>query len=305
MVKLNGILANEMGLGKTIQTISLVTFFIEVKSQHGPYLIIAPLNWSGEFAKWALTVLLTAHEYIIENRPILSKLKWVHMVIAEWALLNFILPKTSSLKSFDEWFNTPFANSGTRNKIELNEEVALPIIRQLRKVLRPLLLRRLKKDVESELPNKMEIIEVRISALQSQLYRQMKKHKMIANGKNTKGALFLLLAEWAGDIVLIFCSLGNLELITHPIALSTLRKRRNTGYYKSITHYKEDRKLTFNNARMYDQEDAEEMEKVFHNTLERVAAGTGLQASASSALGEPSQASQHMSLLTPMDEDER
>jgi len=41
--------------------------------------------------------------------------------------------------------------------------------------------------VESELPNKMEIIEVRISALQSQLYRQMKKHKMIANGKNAKG----------------------------------------------------------------------------------------------------------------------
>ena len=39
-----------------------------------------------------------------------------------WALLNFALPKVfNSVKSFDEWFNTPFANSGTGDKIELNE----------------------------------------------------------------------------------------------------------------------------------------------------------------------------------------
>ncbi|KAG1825464.1 SNF2 family N-terminal domain-containing protein [Suillus subaureus] len=256
--KLNGILADEMGLGKTIQTISLVTFLIEVKRQRGPYLVIVPLstmtNWSGEFAKWAPTVkmisykgnpaqrrnlqgelrmgqfqvLLTTYEYIIKDRPILSKLKWVHMIIDEghrmkntqsklaqtltqyyhsryrliltgtplqnnlpelWALLNFVLPKIfNSVKSFDEWFNTPFANSGTGDKIELNEEEALLIIRRLHKVLRPFLLRRLKKDVESELPDKVEkVIKVRMSALQSQLYRQMKKHKMIANGKDAKG----------------------------------------------------------------------------------------------------------------------
>ncbi|KAG1764096.1 SNF2 family N-terminal domain-containing protein [Suillus placidus] len=256
--KLNGILADEMGLGKTIQTISLVTFLIEVKRQRGPYLVIVPLstmtNWSGEFAKWAPTVkmisykgnpaqrrnlqgdlrmgqfqvLLTTYEYIIKDRPILSKLKWVHMIIDEghrmkntqsklaqtltqyyhsryrliltgtplqnnlpelWALLNFVLPKIfNSVKSFDEWFNTPFANSGTGDKIELNEEEALLIIRRLHKVLRPFLLRRLKKDVESELPDKVEkVIKVRMSALQSQLYRQMKKYKMIANGKDAKG----------------------------------------------------------------------------------------------------------------------
>ncbi|KAG2345382.1 hypothetical protein BDR05DRAFT_930827 [Suillus weaverae] len=256
--KLNGILADEMGLGKTIQTISLITFLIEVKRQRGPYLVIVPLstmtNWSGEFAKWAPTVkmisykgnpaqrrnlqgdlrmgqfqvLLTTYEYIIKDRPILSKLKWVHMIIDEghrmkntqsklaqtltqyyhsryrliltgtplqnnlpelWALLNFVLPKVfNSVKSFDEWFNTPFANSGTGDKIELNEEEALLIIRRLHKVLRPFLLRRLKKDVESELPDKVEkVIKVRMSALQSQLYRQMKKHKMIANGKDAKG----------------------------------------------------------------------------------------------------------------------
>ena len=109
-----------------------------------------------------------------------------------WALLNFVLPKIfNSVKSFDEWFNTPFANSGTGDKIELNEEEALLIIRRLHKVLRPFLLRRLKKDVESELPDKVEkVIKVRMSALQSQLYKQMKKYKMIADGKDSKGYVF-------------------------------------------------------------------------------------------------------------------
>ncbi|KAI5119788.1 hypothetical protein M0805_006586 [Coniferiporia weirii] len=256
--RLNGILADEMGLGKTIQTISLITFLIEVKRQRGPYLVIVPLstmtNWTGEFAKWApavrtvsykgnpaqrralqneirvgqFQVLLTTYEYIIKDRPILSKMKWVHMIIDEghrmkntqsklaqtltqyyhsryrliltgtplqnnlpelWALLNFVLPKIfNSVKSFDEWFNTPFANSGSSDKIELNEEEALLIIRRLHKVLRPFLLRRLKKDVEAELPDKVEkIIKVRMSALQSQLYKQMKKYKMIADGKDAKG----------------------------------------------------------------------------------------------------------------------
>jgi len=110
-----------------------------------------------------------------------------------WALLNFVLPRIfNSVKSFDEWFNTPFANSGTGDKIELNEEEALLIIRRLHKVLRPFLLRRLKKDVESELPDKTEkVVKVRMSALQSQLYKQMKKSKMIAGGKETKGLVSL------------------------------------------------------------------------------------------------------------------
>lgn len=256
--KLDGILADEMGLGKTIQTISLITYLIETKRQRGPYLVIVPLstltNWSGEFAKWApavklvaykgnptqrrllqgelrmgqFQVLLTTYEYIIKDRPVLSKLKWLHMIIDEghrmkntqskltqtlntyyhtryrliltgtplqnnlpelWALLNFVLPKIfNSVKSFDEWFNTPFANSGSGDKIELTEEEALLIIRRLHKVLRPFLLRRLKKDVESELPDKVEkVIKIRMSALQSQLYKQMKKHKMIADGKDNQG----------------------------------------------------------------------------------------------------------------------
>jgi len=71
----------------------------------------------------------------------------------------------------------------------------------LHKVLRPFLLRRLKKDVEKEFRIKWrKVIKVRMSALQSQLYKQMKKHKMIADGKDSKG----LVCRWLLAVALTF-----------------------------------------------------------------------------------------------------
>ncbi|KAK5990117.1 Chromatin structure-remodeling complex subunit snf21 [Cladobotryum mycophilum] len=250
---LNGILADEMGLGKTIQTISLITYLIERKQQSGPYLVIVPLstltNWNLEFEKWApsisrvvykgppntrklqqekirqgrFQVLLTTYEYIIKDRPILSKIKWFHMIIDEghrmkntqsklsatiqqyyttrfrliltgtplqnnlselWAMLNFVLPNIfKSAKTFDEWFNTPFANTGGQDKMELTEEEQILVIRRLHKVLRPFLLRRLKKDVEKDLPDKTEkVIKCKFSALQTKLHKQMVTHNKLVVG---------------------------------------------------------------------------------------------------------------------------
>lgn len=101
-----------------------------------------------------------------------------------WALLNFALPKIfNSVKSFDEWFNTPFASAGGQDKIELSEEEMLLVIRRLHKVLRPFLLRRLKKDVEKELPDKVEkVIKCKMSALQQVMYQQMLTHRRLFVG---------------------------------------------------------------------------------------------------------------------------
>ena len=256
---LNGILADEMGLGKTIQTISLLTYLIQNKKQQGPFLVIVPLstltNWNLEFEKWApslkrivykgpplarkqqqqqirygdFNVLLTTYEYIIKDRPVLSRIKWIHMIVDEghrmknaqsklsntltqyystrfrliltgtplqnnlpelWALLNFVLPTIfKSVKSFDEWFNTPFANTGGQDKMELTEEEQLLVIRRLHKVLRPFLLRRLKKDVEKDLPDKQErVIKCKFSALQAKIYKQLKVSNRInvSDGKGGK-----------------------------------------------------------------------------------------------------------------------
>ncbi|XP_073296404.1 ATP-dependent DNA helicase DDM1-like [Primulina huaijiensis] len=53
---LNGILADQMGLGKTIQTISFLAH-LKGNGLHGPYLIIAPLstlsNWLSEIGRFA------------------------------------------------------------------------------------------------------------------------------------------------------------------------------------------------------------------------------------------------------------
>ena len=174
-------------------------------------------------------VLLTTYEYIIKDRPLLAKHDWAHMIIDEghrmknaqsklsytlthyyksknrliltgtplqnnlpelWALLNFVLPKIfNSSKTFDEWFNTPFANTGTQEKLEMTEEETLLVIRRLHKVLRPFLLRRLKKEVEKDLPDKVEkVVKCKLSSLQQQLYQQMLKHNSFFIGAGSEGA---------------------------------------------------------------------------------------------------------------------
>lgn len=85
------------------------------------------------------------HRLLLTGTPLQNKLPEL------WALLNFLLPSIfSSCGTFEDWFNAPFARTG--EKVELNQEETMLIIRRLHKVLRPFLLRRLKKEVESELP---------------------------------------------------------------------------------------------------------------------------------------------------------
>jgi ATP-dependent DNA helicase len=51
---LNGILADQMGLGKTIQTIAFLAH-LKGNGMHGPYMVIAPLstlsNWLNELTR--------------------------------------------------------------------------------------------------------------------------------------------------------------------------------------------------------------------------------------------------------------
>lgn len=243
-------------LGKTIQTIGLVTYLMETKKVNGPFLIIVPLstlsNWVLEFEKWApsvivvsykgspgsrrliqsqmkatkFNVLLTTYEYVIKDKAVLAKLHWKYMIIDEghrmknhhckltqvlnthynaphrllltgtplqnklpelWALLNFLLPSIfKSCVTFEQWFNAPFATTG--EKVELNPEEQMLIIRRLHKVMRPFLLRRLKKEVESQLPDKIEyIVKCEMSALQRLLYKHMQSKGVLLTDGSERG----------------------------------------------------------------------------------------------------------------------
>jgi SWI/SNF-related matrix-associated actin-dependent regulator of chromatin subfamily A member 5 len=80
-------------------------------------------------------------------------------------LLNFLVPDVfASAEQFDEWFNLDIDDNEEKNRL----------ISQLHKILRPFMLRRLKKEVEKSLPPKHEtILFTGMSAMQKKLYRDI------------------------------------------------------------------------------------------------------------------------------------
>ncbi|KAI5061437.1 hypothetical protein GOP47_0023942 [Adiantum capillus-veneris] len=129
---LNGILADQMGLGKTVQTIGFLAH-LKGAGLHGPFLVCAPLltlsNWVNEVKRWAPTmevllyygskdermslrktympplidasfpVIITSFEVAMNDRKILAKYKWKYMVVDEGhRLKNFDCKLLKELK---------------------------------------------------------------------------------------------------------------------------------------------------------------------------------------------------------------
>ncbi|SPN96604.1 related to SWR1 - DEAH-box protein, putative RNA helicase [Cephalotrichum gorgonifer] len=93
-----------------------------------------------------------------------------------WSLLFFLMPSENGvggfadLQEFHDWFHKPETQILESGKETMDDE-ARAIISKLHKVLRPYLLRRLKADVEKQMPAKYEHVELcRLSKRQRELY---------------------------------------------------------------------------------------------------------------------------------------
>lgn len=93
-----------------------------------------------------------------------------------WSLLFFLMPSENGvggfadLQEFHDWFHKPESQILESGKETMDDE-ARAIISKLHKVLRPYLLRRLKADVERQMPAKYEHVEFcRLSKRQRELY---------------------------------------------------------------------------------------------------------------------------------------
>ena len=141
-------------------------------------------------SKFTLTL---GTQFISKYRILLTGTPLQNNLAELWALLNFLLPKIfNSCENFEKWFNQPFsgrvgAKSNTeKENIDITEEEQLLIINRLHRVLRPFLLRREKKQVEKELPNKVEhVIKIELSAWQSIVYEQIRKYGLLARDPST------------------------------------------------------------------------------------------------------------------------
>jgi len=96
-----------------------------------------------------------------------------------WSLLFFLMPSDGTdqgiggfadLKEFSDWFRKPQEQILENGRDTMDDE-ARAIISKLHKVLRPYLLRRMKADVEKQMPAKYEHVEYcRLSRRQRELY---------------------------------------------------------------------------------------------------------------------------------------
>ncbi|GMM34466.1 chromatin-remodeling ATPase [Saccharomycopsis crataegensis] len=154
-------------------------------------------------------VLVTSYQLIVADAQYFQKIKWQYMILDEaqaikssqssrwkillglqcrnrllltgtpiqnsmqelWALLHFIMPTLfDSHDEFSEWFSKDIENHATNNS-KLNEAQ----LRRLHMILKPFMLRRIKKNVQKELGDKVEIdVFCDLTNRQQRLYQILK-----------------------------------------------------------------------------------------------------------------------------------
>ncbi|KAF8481151.1 SNF2 family DNA-dependent ATPase [Russula ochroleuca] len=162
-------------------------------------------------------VVITSYQLVTQDQQYFQRVKWQYMVLDEaqniknaasvrwktllgfhcrnrllltgtpiqnsmqelWALLHFIMPSLfDSHDEFSEWFSKDIENAAENKGSKLNEHQ----LRRLHMILRPFMLRRIKRNVQNELSDKIEKdIYVDLSARQRAMYKALQANVSIAD----------------------------------------------------------------------------------------------------------------------------
>jgi len=104
-----------------------------------------------------------------QRRLLLTGTPLQNSLMELWSLLHFLMPHIfRSRKEFSYWFSNPLSSM-----VEGNRGINSDLIGRLHSIIRPFLLRRLKKDVAKQLPAKYEhIVFCKLSKRQLHLYEE-------------------------------------------------------------------------------------------------------------------------------------
>lgn len=130
------------------------------------YLILDEAHNIKNFKSKRWQTLLRFNAY---RRLMLTGTPLQNNLIELWSLMHFLMPTLfASRKEFSYWFNNPLTNS-----IENSKKVKPEVIDRLHEIIRPFILRRLKKDVAKQLPPKHEhLVPCKMSKRQTHLYEE-------------------------------------------------------------------------------------------------------------------------------------
>ncbi|CAD6983375.1 unnamed protein product, partial [Tilletia controversa] len=122
---------------------------------------------SSQSARWK-----TLLSFNCRNRLLLTGTPVQNSMQELWALLHFIMPSLfDSHDEFSEWFSKDIESHAENKGSSLNEHQ----LRRLHMILKPFMLRRIKKNVQNELGDKIEIdLYCEMSARQKMLYRTLR-----------------------------------------------------------------------------------------------------------------------------------